>query len=99
MSAFPHFYGNNAIAQALAQMMERQKISQTILLSGPEGVGKATLARRFAGVLVGQPDKIERDDLSLPSNLAILDEREKWTSDKRNDDPLLFSTHPDFTTF
>ncbi|HEX4769955.1 MAG TPA: AAA family ATPase [Bryobacteraceae bacterium] len=99
MAAFPHFYGNNAIAQALAQMIQRQKISQTILLAGPEGVGKATLARRFAAVLVGQPEKIERDDLSLPANLTILDDREKWTSEKRNDDPLLFSTHPDFTTF
>jgi DNA polymerase III subunit delta' len=99
MAAFPQFYGNNSIAETLAQMIARQKIPQTILLAGPEGVGKATLARRFAAALVGQPDKIERDDLSLPANLAIVDERERWPSDKRNDDPLLFSTHPDFTTF
>ena len=25
--------------------------------------------------------------------------REKWPADKRNEDPLLFSTHPDFVTF
>jgi DNA polymerase III subunit delta' len=99
MAAFPHFYGNSSITHALAQMIERQKIAQTILLAGPEGVGKATLARRFAAVLVGQPDKIERDNLSLPANMAIVEERERWTSEKRNEDPLLFSTHPDFTTF
>lgn len=99
MPAFPQFYGNNSIAQTLAQMIAREKIPQTILLAGPEGVGKATLARRFAAALVDRPDKIERDDLSLPANLAILDERERWPADKRNEDPLLFSTHPDFTTF
>jgi DNA polymerase-3 subunit delta' len=99
MAAFPKFYGNNSVAQTLAQMIERRRIPQTILLSGPEGVGKATLARRFAAALLGDPDKIERDDLSLPANLAILEERDKWTSEKRSDDPLLFSTHPDFFTF
>src|ERR1700750_964342 len=99
MAAFPHFYGNSSIRHALAQMIERQKTAQTILLAGPEGVGKATLARRFAAALLGQPDKIERDDLSLAANIAILEDREKWAAEKRNDDPLLFSTHPDFTTF
>jgi DNA polymerase-3 subunit delta' len=57
------------------------------------------LARRFAAALVGDPDKIERDDLSLPANQDSISEREKWTSDKRGDDPLLFSSHPDFVTF
>src|SRR5439155_18980465 len=26
-------------------------------------------------------------------------DREKWAPDKRNEDPLLFATHPDFVTF
>jgi DNA polymerase III subunit delta' len=99
MAAFPQFCGNAAVAQVLAQMIDQGRIAQTILLSGPEGVGKATLARRFAAALLGSPAKIERDDLSLPANLAILEERDKWTSEKRHDDPLLFSTHPDFITF
>ncbi len=47
-------------------MIDEGRISQTLLLSGPEGVGKATLARRFAAALLGDPQKIERDDLSLP---------------------------------
>ena len=32
----------------------------------------------------------------MPKSIA---EREKWPSDKRNEDPLLFATHPDFLTF
>jgi len=96
---FPNFYGNDGSAQTLANMIGGERIPQTILLSGPEGVGKATLARRFAAHLLEHAEWIEKDDLSLPENLEILAERDKWTSDKRADDPLLFSSHPDFVTF
>jgi DNA polymerase-3 subunit delta' len=96
---FPNFYGNASVAQTLANMIGGERIPQTILLSGPEGVGKATLARRFAAHLLEHAEWIEKDDLSLPENLEILAERDKWTSDKRADDPLLFSSHPDFVTF
>jgi len=81
-------------------MIRRERIAQTLLLSGPEGVGKATLARRFAAELLGyDTHKIEQDDLSLESNTTLIAEREKWPADKRNDDPLLFGSHPDFLTF
>jgi DNA polymerase III subunit delta' len=99
MSVFPDFYGNSTIARTLAEMVEQRRIAQTIILSGPEGVGKATLARRFGAALLGSAAKIEQDDLSLPANLDTIDQREKWTADKRADDPLLFSSHPDFVTF
>lgn len=97
--SFPDFYGNVGAAHTLAQMIQQDRIAQTILLSGPEGIGKATLARRFAAALLGDFAKIEQDDLSLPANQEIIEQRDKWTSDKRNDDPLFFSTHPDFITF
>lgn len=80
-------------------MTRAQRLPQTILLDGPEGVGKATLARRFAAALIGGADKIEQDDLSREANAEAIAEREKWPADKRNDDPLLFATHPDFLTF
>lgn len=87
------------MAEALLDMMRQQRIAQTLLFSGPEGVGKATLARRFGAALLGDARKIEQDDLSLDANLAIVAGREKWTADKRNEDPLFFSSHPDFLTF
>ena len=98
-SAFPDFFGNPNAAQTLAQMAEHGRVAQTILLSGPEGVGKATLARRFGAALLGDARKIEQDDLSLPQNADIIDQREKWALEKRSEDPLFFSTHPDFVTF
>jgi DNA polymerase-3 subunit delta' len=99
MNRFENFYGNSAAVQTLAQAIETGAIPQTILLAGAEGVGKASLARRCAAALLGDAAKIERDDLSLPHNLDLIAEREKWTSEKRADDPLLFSSHPDFITF
>ena len=96
---FESFHGNSSIAQALFGMARQGRIPQTILLDGAEGVGKATLARRFAATLLGDAGKIEQDDLSLEHNAEVIAEREKWPSDKRNDDPLLFATHPDFITF
>lgn len=98
-SPFPNFFGNAAAARTLAEMIEQNRISQTILLTGPEGIGKATLARRFAAALLSDTAKIERDDLSRPENIEAIANREKWTADKRNDDPLFFSSHPDFVTF
>jgi len=96
---FENFRGNPHVTRALERMIAQERIPQTLLFAGPEGTGKATLARRFAAQLLGDPAKIEQDDLSLPHNLDIVAGRERWPADKRNQDPLLFSTHPDFVTF
>jgi DNA polymerase-3 subunit delta' len=96
---FENFIGNVAVVQALEGAIRQSRIPQTILLSGPEGVGKATLVRRLAAALLGDAAKIEQDDLSRPENQAVISDREKLASDKRNEDPLLFSSHPDFITF
>jgi len=87
------------VARTLHAMTQQERIPQTILFDGPSGIGKATLARRFAAALLGDAQKIEQDDLSLEVHATTIADREKWPADKRNDDPLLFSTHPDFVTF
>jgi DNA polymerase-3 subunit delta' len=96
---FENFWGNAHVQRALEGMIARDRVPQTLLFSGPEGTGKATLARRFAQAILPHPEQIEQDDLSLPANQKIIAEREKWTSEKRNEDPLLFASYPDFITF
>lgn len=96
---FDGFYGNRHAQKVLDNMIDSGRLPQTLLFTGPEGVGKATLARKFAAKLLGSPERIERDDQSLEENVAAISAREKWPADKRNDDPLFFGTHPDFLTF
>ena len=96
---FKKFFGNGHVQAALGNMIALGRIPQTLLFAGLEGVGKATLARRFAARLLGSPEKIEQDDLSLPANAALIASREKMPAEKRNEDPLVFGAHPDFLTF
>jgi DNA polymerase III subunit delta' len=96
---FENFWGNRHVQTTLAGMIERERIPQTMLFAGLEGLGKATLVRRFAARMLGSAEKIEQDDLSLPANANLITTREKLPADKRNDDPLFFGTHPDFLTF
>src|ERR1700722_5331075 len=98
-TVFDNFWGNRHAQTTLENMIGRERIPQTLLFAGLEGLGKATLARRFAARLLGSPDKIEADDLSLPDNVQMIGAREKLPADKRNDDPLFFGAHPDFLTF
>src|ERR1017187_9780690 len=49
---FENFWGNRAVTESLEQMIGGQRLSQTLLFSGREGVGKATLARRMAARLL-----------------------------------------------
>ena len=101
---FDNFHGNPDVAQTLSGMIDAERIHQTILLSGPSGIGKATLARRFGSQLLGDmfhpaAPQIEQDDMSNEANQAMLAEREKLPADKRADEPLMLATHPDFLTF
>ena len=96
---FENFWGNARITQALTQMIEQDRMPQTLLFAGPEGVGKATLARRLGAGLLRHGDLIEADDQSLPENARTVADRERWPADRRNEDPLLFASHPDFITF
>src|SRR3954471_24048763 len=99
VSEFPNFLGHGAAVAMLRQMISGQRIPQTLIFAGEGGLGKATLARRFAQQLLDHPEKIEHDDLSLPDNVALTQERETLLAEKRNGYPLGFATHPDFLTF
>ena len=96
---FENFWGNRHVQTTLENMIARERVPQTLLFAGLEGLGKATLARRFAARLLGSPGKIEQDDLSLLENASAIAAREKLPADKRNEDPLFFGSHPDFLTF
>jgi DNA polymerase-3 subunit delta' len=96
---FENFWGHAQAVATLEHMLADERIPQTLIFAGQGGLGKATLARRFGQQLLDHPEKIEHDDLSLPDNIALVQEREKLAADKRNDDPLVFATHPDFLTF
>src|SRR6516162_5806262 len=85
---FENFWGNAPVVEALEQMIAHDRVAQTLLFAGPEGVGKATLARRLGRRLLGRAEYIE-----------TVAARERWPSEKRNEDPLLFASHPDFVTF
>ncbi len=93
------FFGNRRVVESLEQMVKQDRLPQTLLFAGPEGIGKATLARRLAAQILGEREKIEQDDLSLPANRALIEDREKWTSDRRAEEPLYLASHPDFLTF
>src|ERR1035441_3006293 len=81
---FENFWGNRAVTESLEQMIAGQRLAQTLLFSGREGVGKATLARRMAARLLGHAELVEKDDLALSDNLETIAAREKWTAEKRN---------------
>ncbi len=72
---FYNFWGNAQAVATLQQMISGQRIPQTLIFAGEGGLGKATLARRFAQQILGSPEKIEHDDLSLPDNIALIQER------------------------
>src|ERR671929_93934 len=49
---FENFWGNAPVTEALERMIAQDRVPQSLLLAGPEGIGKATLARRLAARLL-----------------------------------------------
>ena len=109
---FDSFLGNAAIVAAVRQMLGENRLPQTLLFSGAEGVGKATLARLIAAALnckrgssadpCGECPSCRRilaADLSLAEYQKLFEERAKTPPEKRRESPLVISTHPDFLTF
>ncbi len=109
---FSNFVGNSRIVTALRQMLAQDRLPQTLLFTGPRGVGKATLASLLAAslnCLNGTPGeacgecsncrRILAADLSQESFQQLFEERLKLPAAKRTESPLIVSTHPDFLIF
>jgi DNA polymerase-3 subunit delta' len=55
------FFGNAAAERELLDAFRRDKMAQAWILSGPQGIGKATLAWRMARFLLAHPDPYAED--------------------------------------
>ncbi|MBW6424787.1 DNA polymerase III subunit delta' [Rhizobium sp. XQZ8] len=58
----PHLYGHQAAEDFLARSYQSGKAHHAILIEGPEGIGKATLAFRFANHVLTHPDPANAPD-------------------------------------
>ncbi|WP_117191141.1 DNA polymerase III subunit delta' [Rhizobium terrae] len=73
----PHLYGHRAAEEFLARSYRSGKGHHAILIEGPEGIGKATLAFRFANHVLTHPDPatapehLADPDLNLPVSRQI----------------------------
>lgn len=107
----PRLVGHERIAESLWRMVKEGRLPQTLLFAGPEGVGKATLARHLAAGIncqngPGPPcgdcspcERILASDLSLKVHRDILAGRLKLTAAQRSGTPLVIATHPDVLFF
>lgn len=66
--------GNEKSVNFLGKCIEKEKISQAYLFSGPEGVGKFALAKKFAQSLITKENFSENIELEkIPLDLIIIE--------------------------
>ncbi len=64
-------YGHAAAAQTLAAAARSGRLPHAWIIAGPKGVGKATLAWRFARAVMAYGAKGCPDDLAVPENSPV----------------------------
>jgi len=108
---FDGFFGNTRLVNSLGGLLASGRLPQTLLFAGPPGIGKATLARLLAAASncsrgaagicrsCSHCRRILQADLSLPEYRRLFDERAQMTAEKRRENPLIVSTHPEFLCF
>ena len=107
---FDEFLGNQAIVAALRGMLARDRMPHALLLSGPEGLGKYTLAQMLAKAVHCQDETAfaNADFCGVCANcrmIALADDRRKATEEAEQERekitkrprevPLLIQRHPD----
>ncbi|RBP16882.1 DNA polymerase III delta prime subunit [Roseiarcus fermentans] len=81
--------GHGAAEAAMLSAYREERLAHAWLIGGPEGIGKATLAWRFARFLLANPD---------PNAPAVRDARDLWVDPKAPAARHLASlAHPDFS--
>jgi len=74
LEGFPHpretaaLFGHDAAERALAEALAGGRTHHAWLLAGPQGIGKATLAYRFARSALAEPGERSATDLSVPQD-------------------------------
>lgn len=61
------FFGHEAAERELLEAYRQNKMAQAWIISGPEGIGKATLAWRLARFLLSYPDRMVPEVLDATS--------------------------------
>ena len=92
MNLFEGVIGHDRVVQMLEREAERP--AHAYLFTGPSGVGKATVARRFAGALLcpGDPEGLRRVDAATHSGLTPEEENQTLMERVIVDDIETFAT-------
>ena len=64
--ATPNLFGHEPAERALAEALASGRMHHAWLLAGPPGIGKATLAYRFARAALAEPSERSPSDLTVP---------------------------------
>jgi DNA polymerase-3 subunit delta' len=67
----PDLSGHENVERELRRLVEAQRLPHALLLSGPRGIGKATLAFRFARFLLAQPDGRAESGLAVDPGSTV----------------------------
>lgn len=87
----PHLFGHEHAEAFLAQSYRSGKGHHAVLIEGPEGIGKATLAFRFANHVLTYPDPAEAPDALADPDPASMISRQIASGASHN---LLHLTRP-----
>jgi DNA polymerase-3 subunit delta' len=108
---FREFHGNDDVIARLREMLGRERFPHAVILAGPEGAGKYTLAQMLAKAMncLNPPAGELRDFCGACANCTriaqaddletrfneAVEAREGLKESEKKDTPLLIQTHPD----